>query len=208
MMGKTQTGRARMTKPTIAEKLAKKLKTPKQVQKFLRTLPYNREKGGETLSSAESALRRGRLHCYEAAFAAAAILEHHGYPPLVMSLESKDGLDHVIYVFKQKGRWGAVARSRDEGLHGRPPQYRSLRDLALSYYDPYVDKSGKIIGYQVANLDDTGADWRASKRNVWKAEQYLIDIRHNKIKSSLARYKKLLRDYLARGPMPRQKHWW
>lgn len=192
----------------ISEKLAKRLKTPKQVQAYLRGLPYNREKVGETLSSAEAGLRRGRMHCFEAAFAAAAILEHHGYPPLVVSLESKDNLDHVIYVFKEKNLWGAVARSRDEGLHGRPPRYRSLRDLAWSYYDPFVDKSGKITGYQIAHLDDCGADWRASKRNVWKAEQYLIDLKHIPLKSSRTRYKKLLQDYLESGPMPHQKHWW
>lgn len=192
----------------IARKLAQKLKTPKQVQKYLRGLPYNREKNGKTLSSAETALRRGRLHCFEAAFAAAAILEHHGYPPLIMSLESKDLLDHVIYVFKQNGRWGSIGLSRDQGLHGRAPRYRSIRDLASSYYDPYVDKTGKIKAYQIAHLDDSGADWRASKRNVWKAENYLIDLKHRPLKSSSARYQKLLRDYLRRGPMPMQKYWW
>lgn len=192
----------------IAERLAKKLKTPRQVQAYLRRLPYNREEKGETLASAETALKRGRLHCFEAAMAAAAILEHHGYPPLVMSLESADLLDHVIYVYKQKGRWGAIARSRDEGLHGRPPRYRSLRDLVWSYYDPYVDKTGKIKGYQVAHLDDCGTDWRASKRNVWKAQEHLRDIKHVPLKSSKTRYKNLHRDYLARGAMPRQKHWW
>jgi hypothetical protein len=193
---------------TIARRLAGKLKTPRQVQAYLRRLPYNRECNGETLSSAESALRRGRLHCFEAAFAAAAILEHHGYPPLVVSFDSHDDLDHVIFVFRDRGRWGAVARSRDEGLHGRPAIFRSLRDLVWSYYDPYVDKSGKIKGYQLANLDDCGADWRASKRNVWKAEQYLIDLKHKSLKSSKTRYKRLLRNYLRRGPMPRQSHWW
>lgn len=195
-------------KTPLAKKLARKLKTPRQVQKYLRSLPYNREKKGETLSSAETALRRGRLHCFEAAFAAAAILEHHGYPPLVMSLESKDNLDHVIYVFREKGKWGAIGLSRDEGLHGRPPRYRSPRELAWSYYDPYVDKSGKITGYQVAHLDDCKADWRASRKNVWKAQNYLIDLRHVRLKSSAKRYKKLLGDYLERGPMPRQRHWW
>lgn len=195
-------------KMKIAQKLAKKLKTPRQVQKYLRSLPYNSEKKGETLSSAETALQRGSLHCFEAAFAAAAILEHHGYPPLVMSLESKDSLDHVIYVFKKKNRWGAIALSRDEGLHGRAPRYRSLRNLAWSYYGPYVDKTGKITAYQMAHLDDCETDWRESKRSVWKAEKYLIKLKHKPLKSSKARYKKLLRDYLQRGRMPRQKGWW
>lgn len=176
---------------------------------YLRKLPYNRETGGETLRSAEAALKKGRAHCFEAAFVAAAILEHHGYPPRVLSLESKDWLDHVIFVYQnKKGLWGSVARSRDEGLHGRPAIYRSLRDLAWSYYDPYVDKSGMLVRYQLLNLDDTGADWRASKRNVWKAENYIIGLKHKRLKSSKTRYKKLSRDYKERGPMPWQKHWW
>lgn len=197
-----------MPKTTIAVRLARKLKTPRRVQKYLRRLPYNRETAGETLVSAEGGLKRGHLHCFEAAFAAAAILEQHGYPPLVLSLESKDLLDHVLYVFQQNGKWGAIGRSRDEGLNGRPPVYRSVRDLVWSYYEPFVDKTGMITGYQVANLDDMGCDWRASPRNVWKAQTYLIKLRHKKLKSSKARYKKLHSTYLARGPMPRQKNWW
>ncbi len=193
---------------TRAEQLAKKLKTPRQVQKYLRTLPYNREEAGETLRSAEQALQRGRLHCFEAAIAAAAILEHHGYPPLVMSLSSKDLLDHVIYVFKENGKWGSIARSRDEGLHGRPPRYRSLRDLVWSYYEPYIDKTGMIRGYQVAYLDDCAPDWRDSRKNMWKAEAHLNKIKHIPLKSSKARYKKIHRAYLERGPMPKQPHWW
>jgi len=193
---------------SVTQTLAKKLKTPKQVQIYLRDMPYNREKSGGTLRSAEAALKRGRAHCFEATFVAAAILEHHGYEPLVMSLESKDWLDHVIFVYRDKGRWGSVARSRDEGLHGRPAIYRSLRDLAWSYYDPYVDQSGKLVRYQLLNLDDTKCDWRASKRNVWKAENYIIRLKHKPLKSSKNRYKKLFADYKERGPMPRQKHWW
>lgn len=193
---------------SLAKKLSQKLKTPRQVQMYLRDLPYNRERNGETLRSAEAALRKGRAHCFEATFIAAAILEHHGYKPLVLSLESHDWLDHVVFVYQKNGRWGSVARSRDEGLHGRPAIYRSLRDLAWSYYDPYVDHSGKLVRYQILNLDDTGCDWRASARNVWKAENYIIGLRHKPLKSSKNRYKKLLRDYKERGAIPRQKHWW
>lgn len=195
---------------TIAQKLARTLKTPRQVQRYLRTLPYNREHNGQSLASAQTALKRKRMHCLEATFAAAAILEHHGYPPLVMSFESVDLLDHVIYVFQDKKtrKWGAIARSRDEGLHGRAPVYRTPRDLAKSYIDPYVDKSGRIKAFQIANLDDMGTNWRTSTRNVWKVENHLREIRHHRLKTPEARYKKLLRAYHARGPMPMQRHWW
>lgn len=190
------------------KKLAKKLKTPKQVQVYLRSLPYNREKGKATLRSAHSALKVGRAHCFEAAFLAAAILENHGYPPLVISFESQDGLDHVIFVFQEKEKWGAVARSRDEGLHGRPPIYKSIKDLAMSYFEPYVDLTGKITAFQIAHLDDSKSNWRTSPRNVWKAENYLLEIKHFKLKVSQKRYKKLLEEYKKRGPMARKSHWW
>src|SRR5436309_2831503 len=121
---------------TKIEELAKRLKTPKQVQRYLKTLPYNREENGPTQRSAESALRAGKAHCFEGVFVAAAILEKHGYPPLIVSFESQDGLDHVIFVFRKNGMWGSIAQSRDFGLFGRQPVYKSIRDLVWSYFDP------------------------------------------------------------------------
>lgn len=194
--------------PRKTSSLAGKYRTPRQVQDFLRSLPYNREKNGATLRSAKAALERKTVHCFEAAFLAAALLENHGYPPLVMSFESRDGLDHVIFVYRENKKWGAIARSRDEGLHGRAPVFRSLRDLAWSYYEPYVDKTGEITAYQLANLDDSKSDWRASPRNVWKAERYLLDLPHRKLRASRARYKKLRTRYLRSGPVLDGKHWW
>jgi len=190
------------------DSLARKYRTPRAVQKFLRSLPYNREERGETLRSAAASCAIGKAHCLEAAFLAAAILEKNGYPPLVLSFESADGLDHVIFVFREKGRWGAVARSRDEGLHGRPPVYRSLRDLAWSYFDPYVDKTGRITAYQLAHLDDTGADWRSSRAHVWKAEKYLLKLAHRPLRSSEKRYRRLRETYERRGPMKPKNFWW
>ena len=193
---------------SLIEQLAKKLKTPKQVQNFLHGLPYNREKRGPTQRSAEFALKAGEAHCFEGAFIAAAVLEKHGYPPTIVSIESQDGLDHVLFIYKKNGKWGSVASSRDEGLHGRTPIFRTVRELVMSYFDPYVDKTGRITAYQVSNLDDCKADWRASKKNVFQAENYLLDLPHRAIKSSEKRYLRLLNAYLARGPMPRQKFWW
>lgn len=199
--------KARSTKLNI-DQLAAKLKTPKQVQRFLKALPYNRELSGATQRSAQSALEKGEAHCFEGAFIAAAILEKHGFEPLVLSIESQDGLDHVLFLYRENGKWGTVAQSRDVGLHGRPPIFRSVRDLVWSYFDPYIDKTGRITGYQVANLDDTKADWRCSRKNVFKAENYLLDLPHRQLKSSNQRYQRQFRMYLRHGPMPRQKFWW
>jgi hypothetical protein len=135
----------------------------------------------------------------EAALFAAVVLEQHGYPPLVMSLASKDWLDHVIFVYRHDTGWGSVARSRDPGLHGRKPRFRSPRALAKSYYDGYVDYSGRLRGFGVADLRTTmnGYDWRLTTKNVWRVEQMLIDLPHQKIPSSDRRFKQLLRRYKA-----------
>ena len=132
----------------------------------------------------------------EAALVAAVILEQHGYPPLLLSLESWDKLDHVIFVFQKRGLWGSVARSRDIGLHGRRPLFRTLRQLAWSYFDPYVDFSGRIIGYGLGNLYELeNYDWRFSPRNLWKVENYLREIPHRAIRSSDRRYDRLHERY-------------
>ncbi len=171
-------------------------RTPRQVQRFLCSLPYNWERNGGTLGSFRQVVRRGRAHCLEAALAAAVILEQYGYPPLLLSLESQDRLDHVIFVFRHRDLWGAVGRSRDLGLHGRRPVYRNLRQLAWSYFDPYVDNTGRITGYGLADLDDLGGcDWRFSNKNVWKVERFLCDVPHHKLRSSNKRYEKLLARY-------------
>jgi len=175
-------------------------KTPRHVQRFFNRLPYNTQHSARdaTLRSFRGVVRHWTAHCLEAALAAAVILENHGYPPLVLSLESEDLLDHVMFVYRRRGRWGSVARSRDPGLHGRKPVFRTARDLALSYVEPYVDFSGRIVGYAVADLRALGRyDWRLSSHNVWKAERLLQDHPHRPIRSSDRRIERLRRRFRA-----------
>ena len=173
-------------------------RTPRQVQAFLRALPYNWEKGAETLRSFREVVRHWSAHCLEGALTAATILEQHGYPPLLLDLESQDKLDHVLFLFRHRGRWGTVARSRDAGLHGRRPVFRTVRQLVMSYVDPYVDGSGRITGYGVGDLRTlVKGDWRLSARNVWEVERALIKMPHRKIKTSDRRYQMMLRRFMA-----------
>lgn len=179
--------------------MIRRLNTPSKVQRWLNALPYNTEKRGETQHSFRPVVRLRTAHCMEAALFAAVVLEQHGYPPLVMSLESQDWLDHVIFIYRHESGWGSVARSRDPGLHGRKPRFKTPRALARSYCDPYVDYTGRVTGFGVADLraemDDY--DWRLSPRNAWKVEQMLIDLPHRKIETSIRRYRVLLRNYQA-----------
>jgi hypothetical protein len=184
---------------TPAERrLVRRLTAPLLVQRFLNRLPYNAERPpvGETLRSFRRVVELRTAHCLEAALFAAVTLEQHGFPPLLLSFESVDKLDHVLFVYREDGRWGSVARSRDPGLHGRLPVFRTPRDLALSYVDPYVDFTGAITAYAVVDLYALGRyDWRFAVTNMWKVEQYLIDYPHRPIRISRARIDRLRARY-------------
>ncbi|MFN2494205.1 MAG: hypothetical protein ABR501_15120 [Pyrinomonadaceae bacterium] len=176
--------------------LIQSLNTPAKVQRFFSAMPYNWESHGGTLRSLREVLKRNEAHCLEAAVGAAVILEQHGYPPLLLDIESQDLLDHVIFVFQQDGLWGSIGRSRDIGLHGRRPLFRSLRDLTWSYFDPYVDFSGRIKGYALTSLYELGNyDWRFSTKKMTKIENHLRALPHRAIRSSDKRYEQLLERY-------------
>ena len=209
-----------MTRFTRAERgLIARLRTPAAVQRYLNRLPYNNEPGGRaTLRSFRGVVAHGCAHCLEAALFAAVVMEQHGYPPLVLSFESIDKLDHVIFVYKQRGRWGSVARSRDPGLHGRKPVFATPRALALSYYDPYIDFTGRVTGYAVVDVArEMGQyDWRLAETNVWKVERMLLDYPHRSIVTSDARadrlrerYRKFRARYGSLKPVqyPRRDRW-
>jgi hypothetical protein len=205
---------------TPAERrLIARLRTPRAVQAFLNALPYNQESGGRaTLRSFRGVVRTGSAHCLEAALFAAVVLEAHGYPPRLLSFESIDQLDHVIFIYQHRGRWGSIARSRDPGLHGRKPVFATARALALSYFDPYVDFTGRVTGYAVVDLRELMGDyeWRLAGTNVWKVERMLLDLPHRAIRSSdrrvnalRARYRAFRARFPGRKPVfYRRRHRW
>jgi hypothetical protein len=198
-------------------RLIETLATPALVQRFFTAMPYNWETNGGTLRSFRELVRWHEAHCLEAAVGAAVILEQHDYPPLLLDIESQDLLDHVVFVFQEDGLWGSIGRSRDIGLHGRKPRFRSLRDLTWSYFDPYVDLTGRIKGYGLTNLYDLGDyDWRFSGRKMAKIEDHLRGLSHRPLRSSDKRYEQLLvryqnykRRYPNRSPVYyKNRHQW
>lgn len=178
--------------------IIKKHRTPLQVQLFLNSLRYNTEKNGETLRSFREVVKHKTAHCLEAALTAAVILEQHGYPIMFLDMESKDNLDHVVFLYKRKDMWGAVGKSREPGLHGRRPVFKTLRRLVDSYFDPFIDLQGRIVRYGVGTLKELGQyNWRLSTRNIWKAERYFIEMPHKPFRSSNRRYRYWLERYKA-----------
>ena len=120
-----------------------RLRTPESIQAFLNALPANHELDGETIASVRAVLRAGRAHCIEGAFVAACALWIHGEAPLLMHLDC-DPCDfpHVVALFRRRGFWGAISKSNGAVLRYRDPVYRSLRELALSYFHEYFDRRG------------------------------------------------------------------
>jgi hypothetical protein len=200
-ISKDELGHAQTPQFTRHERaLVAALNTPGKVQRYLNSLPYNIEPHGRaTLRSFRGVVRHGCAHCLEAALFAAVVLEAHGYPPLVLSFESIDHLDHVIFVYQQRGRWGSVARSRDPGLHGRKPVFTTPRALALSYADPYVDLTGRVTAYAVVDVakEMDAYEWRLADTNIWKVERMLLEYPHRPLKTSDTRTKSLRNRYRA-----------
>jgi hypothetical protein len=188
------TRRPRLT--PAERRVVTRCRSPQATQRWIRSLRYNWERDGDTLRSFRAVVRHRSAHCLEAAIAAAAVMEQHGYPPLLLDLESRDHLDHVVFAFRANRRWGAVGGSRDVGLWGRRPVFPSAEALARSYYDPYIDLTGRIVAYAVVDLRELGGyDWRFSGRNVWKVERFLIDARHRAMPTSYRRYIRLRERY-------------
>ena len=129
--------------------------------------------------------RHHRAHCLEGALAAATILEYHGYPPLILDIQSADLLDHTLFLYQQGGLLGTIGKSRDIGLGGRRPVYQNLHTLVQSYAAPYIDRKAKIIGYGVLDLRTLPRqDWRTSTKNLWWLESVLEDTPHRPFRTS------------------------
>ena len=155
------------------------LKTPQGIQRFLDDMPYHL---GTTAWSPRRVLAERTAHCLEGAIFAAAALRAIGYPPLVVDLEAENDTDHVIAVFRERGHWGAVAKSNYTGCRYREPIHRSIRELAISYFDVYFNLRGERTLRTFSRPVDLrrfdARDWMTSDRDVWFIPEHLLTISH------------------------------
>jgi hypothetical protein len=174
---------SRLSEFTPAElRQLRALKTPLGVQRFLDTMPYHL---AGTAWSPRKVLLEKTAHCLEGAIFAAAALRVLGFPPLILDLEADQDTDHVLAVFKLRGHWGAVAKSNFVGCRYREPVYRTLRELALSYFNIYFNLRGErtLRRYSqpvdLARFDRRG--WMTSEKDIWFIAEYLCDIPHHSL---------------------------
>lgn len=163
----------------------KKLNSPRKIQSFIDSLPINFEPKGETCMSPVMTLRSGVAHCAEGAMLAAAIFWYHGQLPLLLDLKvakGKGDVDHVVTLFKEGGRWGAVSKTNHPVLRYRDPIYKTVRELALSYFNEYfMVKNGlkTLRSYsEPFNLTREDDAWLTSGDDLWDLMVALDESKH------------------------------
>lgn len=186
--------------------LFKKLDSPGKIQDYLNSLKFNFEKRGDTCYSPRLVIKNKTAHCMEGAMFAAAVLEFYGAKPLVMDLRSEaHDFDHVVALFRQFGKWGAISKTNHAVLRYREPIYSSIREIAVSYFHEYFDNRGRKtlreysrpfdLGYFDRNLSaprmhsehlpspgeknkEETINWRTSSQNLFYIPNYLDKIKH------------------------------
>ena len=184
--------RIRKRHPTPAElgltpeegRVLSALTTPQHIQEFVVGLHANFEEDGDCLRSVRGVLRHHRAHCIEAAFVAACALWLQGEPPLIMDMTAKGDSDHVIAIFRRNGCWGAISKSNHVWLRWRDPVYRSLRELAMSYFHEYTNKHRKTLRTYSRPVDldrfPLGM-WITNEEDCWDVGAALDDVRHYRL---------------------------
>ena len=160
-------------------RVLRKLKTPAGVQRFLDELPYNL---GYTGRSPRKVMRDRTASCFEGGIFAAAALRVLGFPPLIFDLEADRDTDHVIALFKIRSHWGAVAKSNFTGCRYREPVYRTLRELAMSYFNIYFnlrfERTLRRYSRPVNLKRFDNLDWMTTDKPIWFVAEHLCEIPH------------------------------
>lgn len=165
----------------------RRLRTPEKIQRFLdEEVAYNKEPNGPTSKGPRPVIRDRAAHCMEGALLGAAALRMQGHEPLLLDLEAVRDDDHVLAVFRDRGHWGAVAKSNYSGLRFREPVYRTVRELVMSYFEHYYnlrrEKTLRAFSTRPVNLrrfDPIG--WMTAERDLWEIPEYLVEVHHSRV---------------------------
>ncbi len=155
------------------------LKSPAGIQRYLDELPYNLS---FTARSPKKVLYDRTASCLEGGIFAAAGLRVLGFPPLIFDLEAEQDTDHVVAIFKVRGHWGAVAKSNFTGCRYREPVYRTLRELAMSYFNIYFNLRGERTLRRYSRPVNLGRfdhlHWMTTDKPIWFIAEHLCEIPH------------------------------
>jgi hypothetical protein len=181
----------------------RRLNTPRKIQDFLFVLKQNFEPNGDTCRPVREVLRTRSAHCIEGAMLAAAALWVHGEPPLLLDMRAERDYDHVVTLFRRNGCWGAISKTNGVFLRWRDPVYRTLRELALSYFHEYCNRRDHktlreySVPYDLRRADP--AIWSSGARHAWEVAETLDDLRHFRLVS-----RRQLKEVTRRDPFERK----
>lgn len=170
-------------------KIFSRLNTPAKIQDYINRLPINFEKRGETAKSPRRVLQTKSAHCMEGAMLAAAILEFHGHKPLLIDLVAKrPDDDHVLALFKVKGYFGAITKTNHAVLRYREPIYKTIRELAFSYFHEYFSNDGKKMLRSFSDPIDLRKyhrlNWRTSEKDLFAIPRSFNKLPHHQFLKS------------------------
>jgi hypothetical protein len=155
------------------------LKTPHLIQRYLEEMPYHH---ANTAWSPRAVLRENTAHCLEGAIFASAALRVNGFKPLLWDLEAVRDTDHVLAIYQYDNHWGSIAKSNFAGLRFREPVYRSLRELAMSYFDNYYNLLGERTLRAFSRPVDLSRfdhlNWMTTEKPVWFIAEHLCHVAH------------------------------
>ena len=179
-------------------RILRSLTTPAKIQDFVNGLRYRVLGNNETSYSPRMVLKHRQAQCIEGAIFAAAALRLQGFKPLILDLEAADpDYDHVVAVFQIHGHWGAISKTNHGVLRYLEPVYKTIRELAMSYFHEYFLQStrGKTMRAFSKPVDLSRFDkhdWETSEDDIWYIAEHLTRIPHTPIltRSQLARLRK------------------
>ncbi|HYD55804.1 MAG TPA: hypothetical protein VEB41_02745 [Burkholderiales bacterium] len=190
-----------LTKAEFA--VLRRLDSPRKIQAFLYALRQNFEPDGDTCRPVREVLRTRRAHCIEGAMLAAAALWVHGERPLLLDLRATRDYDHVVALFRRNGRWGAISKTNGIGLRWRDPVYRTLRELAISYFHEYCNRAHqKTLREYSVPFDLRRVDpkvWVTNGTHAWDVCEALDQLQHFKLFD-----RKHLKEVARRDPFERR----
>jgi len=165
------------------ERILKSLDTPAKIQDFLDKIPINFDYKKDTCMSPRQVLKKWKCHCIEGAFLAALALRFQGKKPLIMHFETiPSDEDHVIALFREKGKWGAISKTNHSYLRYREPVYNSIRELAMSFFHEYTDKKrNKTLRSYSVPIDLSvfnKNNWATDENDLWHIDEYIDTVKH------------------------------
>lgn len=178
------------------EEILKKLDSPRKIQDYLNKLKINFEEKGETCLSPREVIRQGKAHCIEGALLAWLAFKINGRKAWLVDLKTtKEDFEHVICVFKEDKKWGAISKTNHYCLRYREPIYNSVRELVMSYFHEYFDDRGRktLRSFSIpVSLERFGSRWITSSENLWEIHDWLDTIKHYQIlnRSQISRLRK------------------